>query len=200
MEREAYPSDLSDEQWVLIEPMITAQIQPACAFQQADSTFAQVIDLMPSLTGRGGLHALAGWRAALLVAVRGDFLADGFSEVVPEVPPVADLYRLGQRPADRLGVGGRAVAAHGLDARTLTQPPLQRLDGAAGQHVDTFTGLDVDQDGGVVVAAAQGEVVDPQNPGHRPLGYRQLHQRAQGGVPGDGHSQYGQCPATGPAR
>jgi len=107
------------------------------------------------------------------------------------MPPVADLQRIGQRATDRLGIGARRVPAHDLDAGMLTQPRLQRLGPAVGQHVDAFTGLGVDQDRGVPVAAAQGKVIHTEHPRHPSCRQRQPQQRAQRGMPGDEHAQPG---------
>ena len=81
------------------------------------------MDLLPAL--QVGLGALAGLdRAGLGPAgrVRGDFLLGGLAEAVPQVPAVADLDRAGQRLADGLAVGARAVTAHDLDSRVIPQP------------------------------------------------------------------------------
>jgi hypothetical protein len=62
--------------------------------------------------------------------------------------PVADLDRIGQRPADRLGIGARAVAAHDLHAGMITQPRLDHVSRAAGQDIHALAGLGVDEHGG----------------------------------------------------
>jgi hypothetical protein len=85
--------------------------------------------------------------------VRGDFFADGLGKVVPQVPAVADLDRVRQGSADRLGVGGRSVPAHGLDVRTCAQPCLQGGGLTAGQYLDPLTGLGIDDDRGIAVPA-----------------------------------------------
>lgn len=115
--------------------------------------------------------------------MRGHLLADSLGQVVPDVPPVAYLHRMRQGTADRLCVSGRAVPAHDLDTRMVTQPGFQGVGGTTGQDIDPLAGLGVDQNGRVVVAATQREVVHPQHPRHPPGGQRQPHQRAQGGVP-----------------
>ncbi len=111
-----------------------------------------------------------------------DLLADRVGQTVPQVPPVSDLHGTGQRVTDGLGVGGRAVTAHDLDARMIAQPGGDDLRAPAGQHVDPPPGGRVDQHGRVLAAAPQGEVVDPQHPRHRHDRQRQVAQRAQRGV------------------
>ena len=132
--------------------------------------------------------------------MRGDFLPDGLAEAVPQVPAVADLDRAGQRLADRLAVGARAVAAHDLDPGMVPQPLLGDVGGAARDDVDAPAGLGVDEHGRVDQAAAQREVVDPQHPRHRQRGQGDLEQDPQRGMPGDRDAQCRQQPRPGPAR
>ena len=81
--------------------------------------------------------------------MRRDFSLEGLGQAVPQVPPVADLDRAGQRAADGLAVGARAVAADDLDAWVIAQPRLHDIGGAAGQDIDAVPGLGVDEDGRV---------------------------------------------------
>ncbi len=94
------------------------------------------------------------------------------------MPPVSDLHRVGQRAADGLGIRGRAVAAHDLDAWMSAQPRFQRAGRAVGQHVDPLMGLGIDHQGGIAVPSAQGEVIDTDHAGHPPGGQRNAHQDA----------------------
>lgn len=91
--------------------------------------------LLPALACGGGLSSLGRGRARFRPAgaVRGDFFAGGVGEVVPQVPVVADLDRVGQGSADRFGVGGRSVPADGLDARMPGCPRSQVSTGAASR-------------------------------------------------------------------
>lgn len=121
--------------------------------------------------------------------MRGDFFTDGLGEVVPQVPAVADLDRIGQSSTDRLCVGGRSVPAHGLDARMSAQPGLQSGGFAAGQYLDPLTGLGADDDRGVAVSAPQGEVADPDHPRDLHLRHGHPPQQPQGGGVRHGHGQ-----------
>jgi hypothetical protein len=58
-----------------------------------------------------------------------------------------------------------------------------------GQDIDALAGLGIDDDRGVAVAAAQGEVVDADHPwdAHRRRG--DAAQQAQGGGVGEGRGQ-----------
>jgi len=98
------------------------------------------------------------------------------------MPPVGDLDRVGQGAADGLGIGGRAVTAHDVDAWMLAQPCLQGVGGAVGQHVEPLVRLGVDHHGRVAMAPAQGKVIDADHAGHPAGGQRDAQQGAQGRV------------------
>ena len=102
----------------LVDPRVSldgvqGMVQPPGAFEQADARVEQVVDLLPPLQRRdlsavdfahpGGCGPAA--------AVNGHLLPGGLGEVVPDVPPVADLERLGQGLAYGVGVAGGAVTA-----------------------------------------------------------------------------------------
>lgn len=180
---------------------VQGEVEAPCALQKSDSALAQGVDLLPALAGGGGLSPLGRGRARFRPAgaVRGDLLADGLGEVVPQVPAVADLDRVGQGSADCLGVGGRSVPAHGLDARMSAQPGFQRGGVAAGQYLDSLTGFGVDDDRGVAVPAPQGEVVDPDHPREPPLRHGHPPQQPQGGGVRHGHGQGSGESGGGPA-
>ena len=131
--------------------------------------------------------------------MRGDLLRPASAEAVPQVPAVADLHRAGQRLADGLAVGARAVTAHDLDpgwsrshfpAKSAVRP---RHDVDPTVSASMSTGR-VDQ------AAAQREVVDPQHPRHRQHGKRNPEQDVQHRVPGGADAQRRHQPRRGPAR
>lgn len=90
-----------------------------------------------------------------------DLGQDLVAQIAEQVPAVADLHRVRQCPPDRLGVRGRSVPAHDLDPPLPTQPGLQGGGLPVGEHLDALAGLRVDDDRGVAVPAAQGEVVGP---------------------------------------
>lgn len=93
----------------------------------------------------------------------GDLLAHGVTQAVPQMPPVGDLNRGGQRVPHRLRIRGRAVPAHDLDARVRPQPPGHHFGAAPSQHVDPGAGVGIDQHGGVLGTPAQGEVINRQH-------------------------------------
>ena len=143
----------------------------------------------------GGGHG-TGFREA--GAVRGDAPPDRLGQVLPQVEPVGDLHRVRCAGAGPVGVGAGAVPADDLDAGMGGQPVRQRLGVAASQQVQRRTGLAVDDDRAVVVAAPDGEVVHPEHPrdGRRRVrgGHHQPQQHLPAGRLGQGGSQPGPGP------
>ena len=180
---------------------VQGQAQAAGAVQQARALLPQVTDLLPAFPGGIGPFAFLHGRALGPAAgVRQDLFAGSLAQEVPQMPPVADLHRLRQRPARCLAVGPRAVTAHDLDSRMPPQPCLGRVRGPAGDDVHPPAGLGVDEHGRVDQAAAQREVVDPQHPRHRKRGQGNLEEDPQRGMPGNPDAQRRQQPRRGPAR
>lgn len=111
---------------------------------------------------------------------------------------VGDVDGVRGAEACGLGVGGGAVPADDLHSWVGGQPGPDGFNGAVGQQVDRAAGLDVDQDGRVDVALAQGELVDPQDPRRWRLGLRHgAYQPEQGGAAGrdgEGFRQAGAGP------
>lgn len=99
-----------------------------------------------------------------------DGLLDCLGEVLPEVPPVRHVDRVGGAEASGLGVGAGAVAADHLHARVLGQPAGDGRDAAVGQQVDGAAGLDVHQDRRVHVTLAQRELIHAEHTERRRLG------------------------------
>src|SRR5690606_28336813 len=79
---------------------------------------------------------------------------DRLAEVVPQVPAVGDLDRVGCPVADGLGVGTGPVPAHDLHPGVFPQPGGDGLLLPVGQHVDRAAGGDVDEDGRVDMSLA----------------------------------------------
>lgn len=178
-------------------------MEAAGALEQADALVEQAVDLVPAFQGGLGAGPVVDGcvqHGGPAGAVCLDLAQRGFAQVVPHMPPVADLHRVRQGSPDRLSVGCRAVTAHDLDARMLAQPRLQGVGRAAGQHVDPFMGLGIDDHGGIPVPSAQREVVDADHTGHSPGGRRDPQQGAQGRVTRQANRQYLQQTCPGPAR
>lgn len=157
--------------------------------EQAHAVVEGAVDLVPALQGGPGAGPVVEGRVQYggpAGAVCLHLAQGGFAQVVPHMPAVRDLDRVGQGAADGLGVGGRAVRAHDLDARMPAQPRLKRVGRAVGQHVDPLMALGVDDHGGIAVPAAQSEVIDADHAGRPPDGQRGAQRRAQGRCGGTG--------------
>ena len=94
--------------------------------------------------------------------VLADDLLDGLDEVVPQVPAIRDLHRVGGPDPDAFGVGAGPVAAHDLRAGVLAQPRRESVGGPVAEQVQRPVGGEVDHDRAVDVSPAQREVVDAQ--------------------------------------
>jgi hypothetical protein len=105
-----------------------------------------------------------------------DLLPGGLAEEVPQVPAVTDLDRSGQRPPGSLAIGTRPVTAHDRDPGVRAQPLLSGVRGPARDDIDTPTRFHIDENSRVDEAAAEREVVDPQDPGDLERGKRDPEQ------------------------
>ncbi|KJY33154.1 hypothetical protein VR46_33850 [Streptomyces sp. NRRL S-444] len=94
----------------------------------------------------------------------GDASLGGLAEVVPEVPPVCDLDRLGCASGGALGEEWRPVPADDLDAGPLREPGCEAGRFPVGRHVDRLPGLDIHQDSPVMPPLAGRVLVDTDHP------------------------------------
>lgn len=85
--------------------------------------------------------------------VGADRFLHGLGEISPEMPAVCDLLGLRGSGTSALGVGVGPVPADDLHLRVAAQPRGQRLGVPAGKYVERLAGLQVDQEGGVGIAA-----------------------------------------------
>jgi hypothetical protein len=138
--------------------------------------------------GHGGAHASV---------MGGHGLVHRLGHVVPDMPPVGDLGRLGRTLAGAFGVGAGPVSADGLHLRVLAQPCGQRLTVAARKDLDRPVGVHVQQHRAIHVPAVEREVIDAEHAdlpnlrvGH---GAQQVEQR----IPADWHTQRVGQPGTG---
>ncbi len=133
--------------------------------------------------GRLGPHLLLGVLAqAGAVLVAG--LLDRRGQVLQQVPAVGNLDRVRRGLLDRPAVGAGTVAADDLGTGVLAKPGGEGFRGPAGQDVNDTAGLDVDQQGAVGAASAEGELVDAQHP-RRPFrhfgGFEQSEEPGEAG-------------------
>jgi hypothetical protein len=92
---------------------------------------------------------------------------DRLAQVLQQVPAVRDLKRLRRPFGGGLGVGRPAVAGDDLDAGVFLQPRRQRGAVPAHQDVEDAAALQVDEDGAVALALADGPVIDADVAGRR---------------------------------
>jgi hypothetical protein len=141
----------------------------------------------------GGLWCcLAGRARGLRVAV------DGLGEVLPQVEPVRDLDSLRCPGPGPVRIGTRAVSANDLCSRVGGQPVGQGPGVAALEQVQRRAGLAVNDDGAVVLAAPDREVVDPNHPRGRRRRVRDGHDQPEQDLPGHGDAQAGGQPRPRP--
>ena len=86
------------------------------------------------------------------------------AQVVPQVPPVGDLHRVGRAVPGAVGVTARPVPADHLHAGVGSQPVGEVAGFPTEEHIDRpVPGGKVDQHRAVVVAAAERELVDTED-------------------------------------
>jgi hypothetical protein len=95
------------------------------------------------------------------LAVTGHDLLHGVGKVVPQVPTVGDLHRVGRTRAGGLGVRTGPIPADHLDPGPGSQPLRDRGGSPVRQDVDRAVGAHIDHDGAVDVPPPEREVVDP---------------------------------------
>ena len=131
--------------------------------------------------------------------VPGRRLLDVLGQVVVEMPPVGDLDCFRGALARAVGVGAGPVPADHLGSGVLLQPLGEGARLAVAQQVYGLSGLGVDQDGPVVAAAAEREVIDPEH-GDRPgLRVGQRHHQPQHAGPARRQAERACQPRPGPA-
>ncbi|OKI84055.1 hypothetical protein AMK11_22110 [Streptomyces sp. CB02414] len=101
---------------------------------------------------------------AQALAVVGDGPLGGLAEVVPQVPPVSDLDRLGCPGRGAFREERSPVPADHLDPGALRQPLGQAGCLPVGQQVHRPTGLAIDQNGAVDAALARRVLIDADHP------------------------------------
>jgi hypothetical protein len=98
------------------------------------------------------------------LVMRGEHLLEGLHQILEQVKPVGDLRGLGCPVARPIGIGSGSVARDDLDPRVGPQPLGQGLGLPVGQPGARWPAFQIDQDGPIRLAFAQGEIVDAQDP------------------------------------
>ena len=133
---------------------------------------------MPRIGG-GGLSRFFGGGFFQAGAVPRRGLAHVLAQVVVDVPPVRDLVGVGRALPGTVGVGAGAVAAYHFYPWMFLQPVRDGGGLTVAEQVNGPSGLDVDDDGAVVPAAPEREVIDPHDGQGTGLGIGQRHDQAQ---------------------
>jgi hypothetical protein len=121
------------------------------------------------------------------------------AQVVVNVPPVRDLVRVGCALPGAVGVRARAVTADHLYPGMGLQPVRDGIGLAVAEQVNGPAGLHVDDDGAVVPAPPEREVVDPDDRQGAGFGVGQRHDQAQHACPAGRQAQLGGEPGAGAA-
>lgn len=125
-----------------------------------------------------GLRLAIGDQDAKALAVAGDSPLSGLAEVVPQMPAVGDLRRLGCPGCGAFREERRAVPANNLDAGALRQPYGQAGRLPVRQQIHRPAGLDVDEHRAVDPSFACGVLINTNHPRGRDLQVRAMHRAA----------------------
>lgn len=122
-------------------------------------------------------------------AVVSDASLGGFAEVVPKVPPVRHLHRLGRPGGGAFGEERCPIAADHFAPWPLREPSGQAGGFPVGQQVHRASAFDVDQDGSVVAAFAGGVLIDADDARGRNLRVGQGLDQPQHRAAADGQAE-----------
>jgi hypothetical protein len=102
-------------------------------------------------------------RVAQALPVRGHALVHGLTQVVPQVPSVGDLDRVGRAVPTTLGVGTRPIPTDHVGAGMRLEPRGERGRLAVSEQVDRTPVGHVDQDRAVVMPPPEREIVHAEH-------------------------------------
>jgi len=101
-------------------------------------------------------------------------LIQGLAGILHQVEAISNLTRSRRALPCTFGIRLRPVSHDDLDAGMGAQPGRQGLGGPAFEEIDRTMGLEIDEDGGVHLAAPEGEIIDAEDS----WGWRQREDRA----------------------
>jgi hypothetical protein len=136
-----------------------------------------------------GLSLAIGDQDAKALAVAGDSPLSGLPEVVPQMPAVGDLRRLGCPGCGAFREVRRAVPANNLDPGSLCQPCGQAGRLPIRLQIHRSTGLDVDEHRAVDPSFACGVLINANHPWGRDFGFGQRIEQPQHRAAADGHPE-----------
>jgi hypothetical protein len=88
---------------------------------------------------------------------------EGVGGVAQKMKTIGDLDRRGSALADAVGKGAGPVAGDDLGTGMLFEPRCQRLGLSVGQQVDRASAFEISEDRAVMLATAEGEVIDAKH-------------------------------------
>jgi len=113
---------------------------------------------------------------------------EGSAGVLYQVKAVGNLDR-GQRTlACTLGIRLRSIPHDDLDARMGSRPRGERLRVSAFEEIDRSMGLKINQDGGVGLAATQGQIIDAEDAWGASVLEHRATEKSQQGLWADCHT------------
>lgn len=122
----------------------------------------------------------------------------GFAEVVPEMPPVCHLHRLGRPGGGAFCEERCPIAADHLYPGPLREPSGQAVGFPVGQQVHRASAFDVDQDGPVVAAFAGRVLIDADDARGRNFRVGQGFDQPQHRAAADGQAEDSRHAGPGP--
>jgi integrase len=129
-----------------------------------------------------------------------EHLVQGAARILDEMKAISHLDGLRGSDSRSLGVRLSPVAHHHLDARMLGQPCGEGLGLSSREEINRRACLQIDQDGGIGVTAAQRQIIDAEHAGRLHLAVLVPLEQAKQGVRGDRQpssmSQPGACFAS----
>ena len=138
-------------------------------------------------------------RVAQALPVRGHALVHGLTQVVPQVPSVGDLDRVGCAVPAAQGVGTGPIPADHFGAGMRLEPRGERAGLAVGEQVDRMPVGHVDQDRAVVMPPPEREIVHAEHRHRRDRRVGQAADQPQQAAARDAHAQGGRQPRPRPA-
>jgi len=110
---------------------------------------------------------------------------------------IDDLRGLRRTLGGASGIVLGTVAGNNFDAWMGAHPRRDGLGSTLWQEINRSTAFEIDQDGAIAPALAEGTIIDPQDPGRGLRGRRGAVEHAQDRIATEGHPQAGGHPRAG---
>jgi hypothetical protein len=110
---------------------------------------------------------------------------------------IGDLRGLRRTLCGASGIVLGTVAGNNFNAWMVAQPRRDGLGGTLGQEINRPTSFEIDQNGSIDPALAEGKIIDPQDPERGLRGRRGAVKNTQDRIATEGHPQAGGHPGAG---